>query len=420
MLGKITKREVDALSTNGGKEQILWDSTLKGFGVRVREGGIKTYIIKYRMGNGRSFPAYKFTIGKHGSPWTPDSARREAERLLALINQGTDPAKERNTEKQSMTVAALCELYVAEGCAHKKPSTLVSDRGRISRHIIPLLGQRRAKDITRTDVQKFLRDVAEGKTACTERTKPRGLAHVKGGKGTATRTTGMLGGIFTFAIERGICETNPVHGVKRYKDNKNERFLSTTEVAALGEAITVMEKEGDLTILQATAIRLLLFTGCRKSEILTLKWPYIDFERGYIRLPDSKTGQKAVAIGAPALELLSKLPRLSEWVFPAASGTGHMVGLPRKWLAVRQRAGLEGVRLHDLRHSFASFGAAAGDSLLVIGKLLGHADSKTTSRYAHLADDPLQSAANRIAGSIAAAMQGNKGAEVIPLHRRGS
>ncbi len=282
MLGKITKREVDVLVSIDGKEQILWDSTLKGFGVRVRDGGVKAYIIKYRMGNGRSSPACKFTIGKHGSPWTPDSARREAERLLALINQGIDPAKQRNVEKESMTVATLCEAYFAEGCGNKKPSTLLSDRGRVDRHIIPLLGKKKAKDVTRTDITRFLQDVATGKTAIEQKTSLRGVARVTGGKGTATRTVGLLGGIFSFAVEQGIREDNPVHGVKRYKDHKNERFLSAVEVAALGEAISVMEAGDTLTALQATAIRLLLFTGCRKSEILSLKWSYIDFDRGYI------------------------------------------------------------------------------------------------------------------------------------------
>jgi integrase len=416
MQGKITKRSVDTLSTPEKGDVTLWDSDLKGFGVRIRPSGVKTYILHYRMAGGRSAVVQKYTIGKHGSPWTPDSARREAEHLLALINQGIDPAKQRNTEKESMTVAALCEVYLVEGCAIKKPSTLATDKGRITRHIIPLLGKKKAKDVTRTDITRFLQDVATGKTAIEEKTSLRGVARVTGGKGTATRTLGLLGGIFTFAVEHGICDNNPTEGVKRFKDNRNERFLSASEIARLGEAISAMEGEDTLTTLQATAIRLLLFTGCRKSEILSLKWAYIDFERGYIRLPDSKTGQKAVAMGAPALQLLSDLPRMSDWVFPAASGTGHMIGLPKKWEAVRKRAGLDGVRLHDLRHSFASFGAAAGDSLLVIGKLLGHSDSKTTSRYAHLADDPVKSAANRIAGSIAAAMSGKGGGEVIPLH----
>jgi len=158
-------------------------------------------------------------------------------------------------------------------------------------------------------------------------------------------------------------------------------------------------------MLHSAAIRLLLLSGCRKTEILSLKWDYVDFERGYLRLPDSKTGQKAVPIGAPALQILHEMPKTSEWVFPALNGNGYLLSLPKAWERVREHAGLKNVRLHDLRHSFASFGAAAGDSLLVIGKILGHKDSKTTSRYAHLSDDPVKSAADRISGTIAAAMK---------------
>lgn len=422
MQAKITKRSVDALAAAPGSEVVLWDTQVKGFGVRVRSSGAKTYVVRYRLGTGRGAPIRNYTIGQHGSPWTPDTARAEAIRILGLAENGADPGGKRVEDREAMTIAQLCDLYLAEGCATKKDTTIYTDKGRIERHVKPLLGSKKAKDITRTDVQKFMQDVAAGKTACDEKTIKRGRAIVMGGKGVATRTVGMLGGIFTFAVDRGICPANPVHGVKRYRDRKNERFLSAREMTALGLGLAIMEETETIAPVMANAVRLLLLTGCRKSEVLSLRWSYVDFERGYLRLPDSKTGEKTVAIGAPALKLLSDTPRMSEWVFPAASGPGHLIGLPRAWDTLREWCGLEDVRLHDLRHSFASVGAVSGDSLPVIGALLGHADSKTTSRYAHLTADPVKAAADRIASTIADAMNGPSagGGEIIEMPKRKS
>jgi integrase len=404
MQAKITKRAVDAATTEDGW---IWDTEVKGFGLRVHSADRKSYVLEYRPGGGgRAMPKRRLTVGRHGSPWTADKARDEAKRLLGLVADGADPAADKAADRKGMTVADLCDLYLVEGCATKKASTLATDRGRVARHIKPLLGRKKAKDVTRADVQRFLQDVAVGKTACDEKTGRRGRAIVEGGKGTASRTVGLLGGIFTFAVERGICPANPVRGVKRFKDHKGERFLSAREMAVLGLGLAVMEETDTISPFMAGAIRLLLLTGCRKSEVLSLRWPYVDGERGCIRLPDSKTGEKVVPLGAPALALLDELPRWSEWVFPSASGPGHLVGLPRAWEALREWCGLDGVRLHDFRHSFASVGVASGDSLPVIGALLGHADGKTTSRYAHLSDDPLKAAADRIAGAIARAMKG--------------
>jgi integrase len=420
MQGKITKRSVDALKLpSAGSEIVLWDTTIKGFGLRVRSSGIKTYIFQYRMAGGRKSLLEKYTIDKHGSI-TPDRAREKAEQLTDMVRQGINPKTEQNKERESITVSALCDLYLAEGCSTKKSSTVATDRGRIERHIKPLLGRMKAKDVTRADIQKFLHDVAGGKTACNIKTGLHGRAIVEGGKGAATRTVGLLGGIFTFAMDRGVTLANPVRGVKRYKDHTSERFLTDRETMTLGETLATMERSNAISPLHAAAIRLLLLTGCRKSEILSLKWDYVDFERGYLRLPDSKTREKTIPIGAPVLQILSGIPKYSEWVFPAASGKGYSTGLPKIWGRVRDKAGLKDVRLHDLRHSFASFGAVAGDSLIVIGKILGHKDAKTTARYAHLGDDPVKSATNRISSAISAAMQSGNGqtAEIVELPKR--
>jgi integrase len=352
MRAKITERSVEAATTQDGW---LWDTEVKGFGLRVRASDHKLYVLEYRPGSGgRAAPKRRVTIGRHGSPWKPNAARVEAKRLLGLVADGGDPAADKAADRKSLTVAELCDVYLAEGCATKKASTLATDRGRIVRHIKPLLGRKKVTGISRADVQRFLQDVAAGKTACDVKTGKWGRAIVEGGKGTASRTVGLLGGIFTFAVERGLCPLNPVHGVKRYRDRKSERFLSPREMAALGLGLTVMEDTETISPLMAAGIRLLLLTGCRKTEVLSLRWSFVDGERGCLRLPDSKTGEKVVPLGAPALALLNGLPHWSDWVFPAASGDGHLVGLPRAWEALREWCGLEDVRLHDLRHNSES------------------------------------------------------------------
>jgi integrase len=339
-----------------------------------------------------------------------------------MVADGKDPRVIRADEKAARTVAELCDQYLAEGCTTKKPSTLATDRGRIERHIKPLMGRARVKDVTPGDVRRFLRDVAAGKTAADVKTGPRGRAIVAGGKGTATRTVGLLGGIFSFAVEVGMRPDNPVRGVKRFLDRKGERFLSPEELAHLGDALAASETDGENPVAIA-GIRLLVLTGCRKSEILTLRWEDVDFERACLRLPDSKTGEKIIALGAPALEVLDSLPRLQGnlYVLPGERDGRHFVGLPKVWERIRARAGLDGVRLHDLRHTYASVGAGAGLGLPIVGALLGHRDPKTTARYAHIADDPAKAAADRIAGEIATAMRGDAadGAEVVTMPRRG-
>lgn len=282
--------------------------------------------------------------------------------------------------------------------------TLSSDQGRINRHIIPLLGKMRVKDVTRGDIERFQQSVAEGKTAITEKTE-KSRATVTGGKGVATRTMGLLGGIFTFAVDRGMRADNPVHGVKKFKENRFERFLTSEELKALGKALKKAEKEGE-NIFAIAAIRLLILTGCRKNEILSLKWKHIDFERSCLRLPNSKTGAKVVPLGQAAIELLKKMPKHegNPYVLVGDKEGTHFVALQKIWVDIRTSAGMPDLRLHDLRHSFASVGAGSGHSLLMIGALLGHRDAKTTARYAHLAADPVKLAADAIAEAIKKAM----------------
>jgi integrase len=414
---KLSKRAVDTAKAD--RDTFYWDSVLTGFGLKVTVTGRKVYVCQYRVGGGRRGLSRRYTIGVHGSPWTLDQARTEAKRVLGLAASGNDPAALRQLGRAALTVGELCDLYLAEGCATKKASTIATDLGRIERHIKPLLGRTRVVDVSRADIERFLRDVAEGRTKADVRTRPRGRAIVDGGRGTATRTVGLLGGMFSFAVARGMRADNPIRGVKRFPDRKSERFLSPAELAKLGEALSSLELEGTNTM-ALSIIRLLALTGARKSEIAKLKWGEVDLEHARLRLNDSKSGQKSISLGAPAVQMLGALERPddSQFVFPSVSGQQAFQGVDKVWREVRRRAGFPQLRLHDLRHSYVSMGLAAGDALPVIGALLGHSDVKTTARYAHLADDPVKAAANRISGLIATAMSGTTNADNLVAMRR--
>ena len=406
--------------------EIIWDTKVVGFAVRRQKSEARTYVVKTRVNNQQRW----FTIGRHGSPWTPEKARREAQRLLGSVAEGQDLSSIRDENKASMTMGELCDQYIKEATAGnvltkfgvpKKPSTIDTDRGRIERHIKPLLKKKLVKDVTTQDVKRFMHDVAIGKTATDVKTGLRGRAIVEGGRGTATRTVGLLGGIFSYAVNNGMRPdgTNPVHGVKRYPDKKEERFLSLAEFGKLGEAMVEAEDDGE-GIYGLAGVRLLMLTGCRKSEILTLQWEHVDFENTCLRLPNSKTDEKVVILGAPSLDILSSIPRIKNnpFVLPGKMSRQHLVGLPKVWGRIKAKAGLEWATLHILRHSFASYGAGAGLGLPIIGKLLGHKDPATTARYAKVDLDPAKAAAKRISEGIAAAMgNGRVGAEVVPIRK---
>lgn len=410
MAGRLTKQAIDRAAPDA-KDYFLWDGELKGFGIKIAKGGRKSYVCKYRVGSGRSAPTRRMTIGAHGSPWTIEEARTQARKLLGQAAHGEDPAKEKQELKKQITVSELCALYLEQGIGEKKASTIATDRGRIERHIKPLLGKKKVPEVGRADIKKFLHDVAQGKTSADVRTGKRGRAIVKGGKGTATRTVGLLGGIFSFAFDAGLIERNPVHGVSRYPDKKGNRYLSQEELVSLGAALNDGLAAG-LNEQAIAILKLLIFTGARKGEIESLEWSFVDLDSGYLRLADSKTGPKAIPLNAGARKVLSEIPVLqgSRYVFPAGKGDGYFQGTPKVWLKVRELAGLENVRLHDLRHSFASIAVSGGASLPIIGALLGHANAATTQRYAHLHDDPLKAASEAIGGTIAAVLDRSRAA----------
>jgi integrase len=406
-MAKISKRMADEAVATNGKPLVIWDGELRGFGLRVMPSGVKSFIADYRIGQRQQ----QQTIGRYGV-LTIDQARDRARQILAAVAGGKDPVAEKRAEAVAgITVAELADIYLADGPAarpNKKSSSWKTDKSNIDRHIRPLLGNHAARRLTQAEVAKFQADVAAGRNTADVKTRKRGRAIVSGGKGTAARSLAVLGAMMQFGVDRKLIPANPAKGVPLLKQNRRERFLSEAEVARLADTIASMqtdEKE-PLSRTAATAIRLLLLTGCRKGEILGLRWDWIDFERSCLRLPDSKTGAKVVPLGSAALEILSGLNRRAEFVLPAAKGDSHYTGLQKDWERVRERAELPGLRIHDMRHSFASFAVAGGVSLHITGKVLGHRQARTTEGYAHLADDPLRQAAEKTAARIAAAMKG--------------
>ena len=424
MRAKITKRVVDGAQLQAAT-YLIRDAEIKGFVLVVTPAGAKSYAVDYRTGSGRGSSKRRLTIGKHGSPWTPETARAEAKRLFAEIAAGRDPATARQQERDALTFGELIDLYLAEGAGHKKASTLKADRGRIEHHLRPLLGKLRADRIGRTEIERMRNAVAAGKTAekiaNADKRRPGSVA--TGGKGAAAQCVALVSSIYAFAIGRGLCADNPARGVKKAPVRKVERFLSEAEIAWLADALDAEAQQSGNPFPPA-AIKLLLLTGCRKGEIANLRWDHVDFERECLRLPDSKTGAKIVYLNAPARALLQELPRMgdSPRVIPGMRADSGGPAIDKVWARVRKAAGLADVRLHDLRHSFASVGAAGGLSLPIIGALLGHKHATTTARYAHLSADPLRAANDAVGARIAAAMSRKPSAaasaEVIALPSR--
>ena len=406
MRAKITKRVVDGVEARDAT-YLIRDTDVKGFVLVLTPAGARSYAVDYRAGSGRGSPKKRLTIGKHGSPWTPETARIEAKRLLAEVAAGRDPATARKEDRKALTIGELIDLYLSEGAGHKKPSTLKVDRGRIEHHLRPLLGKQRVDRIVRADVERMRNSVAAGKAVekVGDSVKRRPGSIATGGKGAAAQCVALVSTIFAFAIERGLCAGSPARGVKKAAVRKVERFLSEPEIARLAEALDI-EATRSGNPYPSAAIRLLLLTGCRRGEIVNLIWDHVNFEHECLRLPDSKTGAKIVYLNAPARALLQQLPRMANnpRVIPGMRADSASASIDKAWARARAAAGLADVRLHDLRHSFASVGAAGGLSLPIIGALLGHKHATTTARYAHLSADPLRAANDAVGATIAAAM----------------
>jgi integrase len=420
---RITKRVVDGLRPQA-REFAVWDSKLPGFGVRVRPSGAMSYVVVYRAGSGRGAPVRRYTISNVGKA-TPEAARRRAKAILGAVAHGHDPAEEKATERGTLTVAGLAERFMSEHVEPKrKPGTVAFYRHLLDKIIKPELGATKADKVTRAQVARL-----HGKLKATPF--------------QANRVLAVIGSMYTFGGRTGIVAegTNPARRIEQFKEHRRERFLTGEELERLGSSIRAAEAKGvpwdvdetkpkakhlpkaknrftKIGPFAAAAIRLLLFTGCRLREVLHLKWEQVDLERGLLFLADSKTGKKTVILNAPALTVLAGLGRIGSYVVPGDNPEKPRADLKRPWEAVAKRARLYGVRLHDLRHTYASFGAGGGLGLPIIGKLLGHTQASTTQRYAHLDADPLRRASEHIGNRLAAAMgdlKARTGAEVVKV-----
>jgi integrase len=381
---KLTKRIVDAIEPQP-TEFFLWDEGIPGFGLRVMPSGRKSFVVQFRAGR----RARRMSLGP-STVLTCDQARTRAITIIAAVKNGEDPAADRAAKRNAATVSDLADRFDKEHIAVRlKASTAKEYRGNLRRFILPALGRLAVPEITRADVAKFHHD----------------LRHIPY---QANRCLEVVSKMFVLAEMWGLRPdgSNPRKHIRKYPEEKRERFLSAAELRRIGEVLREMESEGVELSSAILAARLLILSGCRLGEIMTLKWDYIDFHERALRLPDSKTGKKVVHLGIPAVEYLHHAQRIegNPWVI-----TGTLTGKPLSdlqpfWQRVRARAGVKDVRIHDLRHTFASTAVASGQGLPMIGKLLGHTQVQTTARYAHLAADPVRCAADAVATSLREAL----------------
>ncbi|WP_292530599.1 site-specific integrase [Methylocystis sp.] len=424
---KLSKKSVDGLAPRD-RAFIAFDADLAGFGVRVMPSGVKSWVVEYRPnGGGRSVSKRRVTLGKT-TALTPDQARRAAAGLLARVRLGADPAAERAEQREALTISELIDVFDAQHIGTMlKPGTAVSHR--VATDVLRgAHGSVKAGALTRAKIATLHAQMADRPYA-------------------ANRAVAVWAKLFAWAAERGHVPEghNPAKGLKKYREQGKERFLTSEELARLGTVLTLAETRGlpwhvdeikpnakhapkesnrrrILDPFAVAAIRLLILTGARLREILHAQWSQVDLERGVIFLSDSKTGKKPIYLSAAAQAVLASLPRIegNSHIIAGAKEGAPRADLKKPWAAVKRTAGLEGVRLHDLRHSFASFGAGASLGLPIIGKLLGHSQAATTHRYAHLDADPLRRAVDTIGTTISAAMEGNKGGDVVPVRKLGT
>lgn len=426
---RLTKRVVEALKRpeKGEPPVEMWDLDIPGFHIRLPSSGRIVYRYWYRAAGSQRV----MTLGRHGEI-TAEQARDRVRILAGLVADNRDPVAERLKEEErlaeerrrAVTVSQLIDTYLTEGPAlnpTKRASSWEYDRSILRSHVEPILGKLQASAVRRVDIERMLSAVRAGKTARDEPSpNKRGRVRVRGGESAGRGAITILRALYNWAMKRDLVASNPTAGVAKPRAVKKERFLSGEEFGRLFSALAEMEAERSLLPEFANAIRLLAFTGARKSEILRLSWSEVDMERGLINLPAerSKTGAKTIVLNAPALAILSSLPRSGGPVFPSPRNPGKsIVGLQKAWKSIRERASLQDVRIHDHRHSFASIAVERGASLFLVSKALTHSQIATTQRYAHLGDVPLRSVTEDVGRAILEAGAPTP-ANVTPLRAR--
>jgi len=381
---KITKRNVDAQSPSD-KALYIWDGELGGFGLKILPSGRKTYLVQYRLG-GRRGRTRRMTIGVHGTI-TAEQARREAKILLAQVSLGIDPMADKDRVKQAPTMNELLQKFFKEHVQAKLgPGTQVEYETVIRLKVPKSLKRKYIHEITRRDISCLHQSMSEMPSR-------------------ANKTVQVLSKFFNWCEENEYRDdhTNPCRHVKKYKEQARQRYLSQEEQQRLTETLRVAEQENLTTIYSIEAIRMLMFTGARLREILDLKWEYISWELSVLHLPKSKTGAKTIYLNPQALDVLKRIVRQKDnpYVFCGVKEGQQIINLQKPWRRIRALADLDDVRLHDLRHTFASVAVMNGMSLPILGALLGHSKPQTTARYVHLAVDPLREAAEMIGQKLA-------------------
>lgn len=380
---KLTKKLIDG-SLSTGKDYVVWDDEIKGFGCRIYASGYKTYVFHYISPTTRKYSYIK--IGVHGN-YTVDLARDQAKKLCADIAQGIDPKEQKKAKvveiQQSIAFADFWKVFTQKYIKENhKPSTINRDSSRIKNYILPLLGNKKITEISQKDILAF-------KDA---------LAHVKG---SCSKCLILLSVAFNQAELWGYIpkNSNPCKGVSKYPDKKMHRFLNDEELERLDRVLIAFVEVGTTSNYTIAAFRMLMYTGCRLGEILSLKWDDVNLKENYIHLKDSKVGERGIPLNEMAKDVLLELQKQenNQYVFCGDKKGTHLVNIHKTWQRVRNRAGLPDVRIHDLRHSFASFALKKGVDLYTVSKLLGHKNIATTTRYAHLELEQLKKATNIVA-----------------------
>lgn len=391
---KLTKTAVDALAYQGTGNAACyaWDAELKGFGVRVYPGGRKAFVVTYRSGGRKRF----LTLGTYGKDMTPEQARKAAVRVLGQVASGNDPAEEKQREARGETVRDLCKTYMERHGLLKKSAK--EDQRRIDKYLIPTWGSLKAAAVKRADVATLHAKI--GKAAPYE----------------ANQALALIGKMFELARHWGFVpdqHPNPARGIDRFKEHKRDRWVTPEELPRLVKAIN---EEANASA--RYALWLYLLTGARKSELLQAEWSHLDWTREELRIPDTKAGRvHYIPLSSPALALLREIDRQADnpYIFPGAKDGAHLVNINKPWNRVRKAAGVEDVRLHDLRRTVGSWLAQAGNSLHLIGRVLNHSNQSTTAVYARFGEDSVRAALEQHGARIMGAAGVTPSADVAEI-----